>query len=141
MNTVPVDFPEGLGQLALFADLSESELESIAASCEVVSFGEGEWIIRQGDDLSALYMLLEGEVTTVIDDEDRRVLPKGSFFGEVSVLLDEPTSASIVTRTPVTCLIVPAPDVESFLISHPRVMYRILKAEARRLRTASEWAP
>src|SRR3954468_3596638 len=140
MNAVNVGFSEDLGQLALFADLSAAELEEIAGSCERVSFGEGEWIIRQGDDLSALYMLLEGEVTTVIDDEDRRVLPKGSFFGEVSVLLDEPTSASIVTRTPVTCLVVPAPDVEIFLISHPLVMYRILKAEARRLRTASEWA-
>ena len=32
----------------------------------------------------------------MIDDEDRRVLSKGSFFGEVSVLLDEPASASII---------------------------------------------
>lgn len=141
MSAVNVGFPEDLAQLALFADLPAAELEAIAGSCEKVSFGEGEWIIRQGDDLSALYMLLEGEVTTVIDDEDRRVLPKGSFFGEVSVLLDEPTSASIVTRTPVTCLLVPGPDVEAFLLSHPKVMYRILKAEARRLRTASGLAP
>lgn len=138
MNTVHVEFPEDLGQLALFADLPAAELEAIAGSCEKVSFGEGEWIIRQGDDLSALYMIIEGEVTTVIDDEDRRVLPKGSFFGEVSVLLEEPTSASIVTRTPVTCLIVRAPEVEAFLLSHPQVMYRMLKGEARRLRTASE---
>src|SRR3954451_2730226 len=141
MNAVDVGFPEDLGQLALFADLPAAELEAIAGSCERVSFGEGEWIIRQGDDLSALYMLLEGEVTTVIDDEDRRVLPKGSFFGEVSVLLDEPTSASIVTRTPVTCLVVPAGEVEEFFLTHPQVMYRVLKAEARRLRTASAWVP
>src|SRR4051812_26469104 len=141
MNAVNVGFPEDLGQLALFAELPASELEEIAASCERVSFGEGEWIIRQGDDLSALYMILDGEVTTVIDDVDIRVLPKGSFFGEVSVLLDEPTSASIVTRTPVTCLLVPGDEVEEFLDSHPQVMYRILKAEARRLRTASGIAP
>src|SRR3954470_18251710 len=138
MNAVNVGFPEDLGQLALFADLPAAELEAIAESCEKVSFGEGEWIIRQGDELSALYMIVEGEVTTVIYGEGRRVLPKGSFFGEVSVLLDEPTSASIVTRTPVTCLLVPGPEIETFLLSHPQVMYRILKAEARRLRTASE---
>ena len=47
----------------------------------------------------------------MIDDEDRRVLPKGSFFGEVSVLLDEPASASVMTRTPVSCLVVPGEDV------------------------------
>src|SRR6266545_4411226 len=93
---------EDLGQLALFADLPPAELEAIAGSYEKVSFGEGEWILRQGEDSSALYMILEGEVTTVIDDVDIRVLPKGSFFGEVSVFLEEPTSASIVTRTPVT---------------------------------------
>ena len=44
-------------------------------------------------------MIVEGEVAVMIDDEDRRVLPKGSFFGEVAVLLDEPASASIITRT------------------------------------------
>jgi CRP-like cAMP-binding protein len=84
-------------------------------------------------------MILDGEVAVVIDDEDRRVLPKGSFFGEVSVLLEEPASASLVTRTPVSCLVVPGADVQAFLVAHPRVTYRILMAEARRLKTASEW--
>lgn len=140
MNTAHLEFPEDLGRLALFADLAADELEAIARTCERASFGEGEWIVRQGDAPSALYMILEGEVTTVIDDEDRRVLSRGSFFGEVSVLLGEPASASIVTRTPVACLVVPGPDVQAFLISHPQVMYRVLTAEARRLRTANEWS-
>ncbi len=138
MTTVHVEFPEDLGRLALFADLATAELEAIARTCEKVSFGEGEWIIREGDAPRALHMILEGDVATVIDDEDRRILSKGSFFGEVSVLLEEPASASIVTRTPVTCLVVPGPEVQAFLLSHPQVMYRVLKAEARRLRTASE---
>src|SRR2546422_961940 len=51
MNAVHIEFPEDLGQLALFADLPAAELEAIAGSCEKVSFGEGEWIIRQGADL------------------------------------------------------------------------------------------
>ncbi len=140
MNTAHLEFPEDLGRLGLFVDLAADELEAIARSCERASFGEGEWIVRQGDAPSALYMILEGEVTTVIDDEDRRVLSRGSFFGEVSVLLGEPASASIVTRTPVACLVVPGPDVQAFLVSHPQVMYRVLTAEARRLRTASEWS-
>jgi CRP-like cAMP-binding protein len=56
----------------------------------------------------------------------------------VSVLLEEPASASIVTRTPLSCLVVPGAEVQAFLVSHPQVTYRILKAEARRLRTASD---
>jgi CRP/FNR family cyclic AMP-dependent transcriptional regulator len=139
VKTGGVDFLEDLGRLALFADLPKDELEAIARSCDEVSFSEGEWIIRQGDVHSAVYVIVEGEVAVVIGDEDRRVLSTGSFFGEVSVLLGEPASASIVTRTPLRCLVVPGAKVQDFLVSHPLVSYRILQAEARRLRTASEW--
>jgi CRP/FNR family transcriptional regulator, cyclic AMP receptor protein len=139
VKTGGVGFLDDLGRLALFADLPKDELEAIAQSCDEVSFREGEWIIRQGDDHSAVYVIVEGEVVVVIDDEDRRVLSKGSFFGEVSVLLEEPATASILTRTPLSCLVVPGSEVQAFLLAHPQVTYRILKAEARRLKTASEW--
>jgi len=139
VQTGGADLLEELGRLALFADLPRAELEAIARSCDEVSFGEGEWIIRQGDAHSAVYVIVEGEVAVVIDDEDRRVLSKGSFFGEVSVLLEEPASASIVTRTPLTCLVVPGSELQAFLLAHPKVTYRMLKAQARRLKTASEW--
>jgi CRP/FNR family transcriptional regulator, cyclic AMP receptor protein len=139
VNRGGVDFLEDLGRLALFVDLPIEELETIAASAEEVSFREGEWIIRQGDPQTNVYVIVDGEVAVVIDDEDRRHLSKGSFFGEVAVLLEEPATASIVTRTPVTCLVIQGADIEAFLLSHPLVTYRILKAEARRLKTASEW--
>ena len=136
MTTVPV---EDLGRLALFADVPADEIEAIARSCDSESFGEGEWIIRAGDDGSSLYMIVDGEVTIVIDGEDRRVLSKGSFFGEISALLDEPASASVMVRSPLSCLTVPSDEVEDFLLAHPLVMFRMLRAEARRLQTASAW--
>jgi CRP/FNR family transcriptional regulator, cyclic AMP receptor protein len=139
VEAVGAGFLEDLGRLALFVDIPKAELEQIAAGCEEVSFGEGDWIIRQGDEQSAVYVIVDGEVTVVIDDQDRRVLSKGSFFGEVSVLLEEPATASIVTRTPLTCLVIAGADFQDFLLAHPLVTYRILKAEARRLKTASEW--
>jgi CRP/FNR family cyclic AMP-dependent transcriptional regulator len=139
VTAVEADFLDELGRLALFADLPRPELEEIARSGDEISFGEGEWIIRQGDAHSAVYVIVDGEVAVVIDDEDRRILSKGSFFGEVSVLLEEPATASIVTRTPLSCLVVSGAEFQTFLVSHPQVTYRILKAEARRLKTASEW--
>jgi CRP/FNR family transcriptional regulator, cyclic AMP receptor protein len=139
VETSGIGFIEDLGRLALFVDLPREELEQIAASTEEVSFGEGEWIIRQGDPQSSVYVIVEGEVQVMIHDESRRVLPIGSFFGEVAVLLDEPATASVITRSPVTCLVIPGADLKAFLVAHPLVTYRFLKAEARRLKTASEW--
>jgi CRP-like cAMP-binding protein len=136
---VSADFLEDLGRLALFADLPAAELQAIVERCDEASFREGEWVIRQGDERSAVYVIVEGEVAVVIDHEDRRLLSKGAFFGEVSVLLDEPASASIVTRTPLRCLAVPGEEFGPFLLAHPQVMYRVLKAEARRLATATQW--
>jgi CRP-like cAMP-binding protein len=37
------------------------------------------------------------------------------------------------------CLVIPGPDFEPFLLEHPRVLYRMLQAEARRLRDTTEW--
>ena len=37
------------------------------------------------------------------------------------------------------CLTVPGPELEPFLLEHPSVMFRMLKAEARRLRSVDEW--
>ena len=139
MAEVSTDFLEDLGRLALFADDPVPELQAIAAAYEERTFGSGEWVIRQGDPQSDVFLIVDGEVVVTIDDEDRRVLSKGSFFGEISVLLGEPATASILTRTPLRCLVVAGDELEAFLLAHPLVTYRILKAEARRLATASEW--
>ena len=73
---------------------------------------------------SAVYVIVDGEVAVMIDDEDRRVLSRGAFFGEMSVLLREPASASVITRTPLDCLVVPGAEFEEFLLAHPQVTYR-----------------
>jgi len=47
--------------------------------------------------------------------------------------------ADIVALRPLRCLVLGGPDTEPFLNSYPRVMYRMLQAQARRLRNASQW--
>jgi CRP-like cAMP-binding protein len=88
---------------------------------------------------SGLHLILEGEVMIRLHDRELARLGRGEFFGEMSVLLGAPPMADVVAATLVRCLIVPAPEVESFLIERPRVMYRMLQAEARRLRNAELW--
>ena len=45
-----------------------------------------------------------------------------------------------VSRAPdVRCLVLAGPAVEAFLVAHPRVMFRMLQAQARRLRAANRW--
>jgi CRP/FNR family cyclic AMP-dependent transcriptional regulator len=131
------DLVDSLARLALFDDLGRPELEALAAGVETVEVPEGQWVLRAGDENSALYVIVEGEVGIVIDDEERAVSGRGSFFGEISALLDEPVTAGIVTRTAVRCIVIPRDELERFLVANPRVMFRVLQAEARRLRGAA----
>src|ERR1700676_4683811 len=122
-----------LGRLGIFADLTEAELGDLAAELEEQSFPEGGWVLRQGTPGSGLFIIVDGEGGFVIDGDERTALTTGSFFGEVSVLLGEPTTAGIVVRRRLRCLVIPPNRAEEFLIAHPRVMFRMLQTEARRL--------
>jgi CRP/FNR family transcriptional regulator, cyclic AMP receptor protein len=124
-----------LGRLGIFADLSEAELRDVAAACHERSFPEGGWVLRQGQTGTGLFIIVDGEVGVVIDDDERATLATGSFFGEVSALLGEPVTADIVVRKSLRCLVIPPQRAEEFLLAHPRVMFRMLQTEARRLRT------
>ena len=125
--------------LALFADLTRAQVEAVSHIFEEQWFADGERILRQGLGGSALYVILEGETAVHIDGQRRAGLSRGDFFGEISVLLGDPPVADVVAVRAVRCAVLSGPDVESFLITYPRVMYRMLQAQARRLRQANQW--
>ena len=128
---------DALAGTALFSDLSTPQLEGVAHTFEERLFPEGERIIRQGLTGSAFYVILDGEADVVADGQKLATLARGDFFGEVSVLLGEPPTADIVATRPMRCIVLGGPDVEGFLVDHPRVMFRMLQASARRLRNAN----
>ncbi len=128
-----------IARMTLFADLPAPRLEGVAHRFEERFFPAGERILRQGLRGSGFFVILEGEASIVVDGEQRAILGRGDFFGEVSILLGETPVADVVALQPLRCLVLGAPDVEAFLIGHPQVMYRMLQAQARRLRNANRW--
>jgi acetate kinase len=129
---------ESMSRLALFADLEAADLSSILATLDEVVYDEGAWVVRQGATDPGLQIIVEGEAGVVLQSEELATLKTGSFFGEISTLLGEPTVADVVARTRLRCLFVPSDDVERFLLANPRVMYRVLQTEARRVRSTDE---
>ena len=132
---------ETLGQLALFADLSPSQLEAIAHSHEEDVFAVGERVLRRGLSGGNFYVILEGEAAVEIDGEARHKLMRGDYFGEVSALTGDPPTADVVAVTLLRCLVIPAAQLEKLLLDRPPLMLRMLRMEAHRLRTTLEWQP
>lgn len=131
---------ERLAQLALFADLRWPELEAVAHTFEEEVFAPGQRVLRQGISGGAFYVVLEGEATVLIDGQERARLGRGDFFGEISALQGNVPVADVRAETLLRCLALPGPQLEPFLLDHPTVMLRMLKAEALRLRESSRWS-
>ena len=130
-----------LGQLALFADLTPSQLEAIAHTHEEDVFAAGERVLRKGLSGGNFYVILDGEAAVELDGEQRVRLGRGDFFGEISALTDEPPTADVVAVTILRCFVIPGPQLERLLLDRPQFMLRLLRMEVRRLRNTLEWQP
>ena len=84
-------------------------------------------------------MILQGEAVVAIDGKETSRLGRGDFFGEISILLDEPPTADVTALSPLLCLGLARDDLVEWLLSKPTVTLRMLQAEVRRLRAASRW--
>ncbi len=128
-----------LARLSLFADLTAAQLESVAHRFDEEVFPAGARVLRKDLKGSGFFVILDGQAVVRIGDEEITRFGPGDFFGEISVLTSEAPVADVQALTLLRCLVIPGPDFERFLIEHPRVLYRMLQAEARRLRTTTEW--
>ena len=126
---------ETLGQFSLFADLAPPQLEAIAQSYEENVFAEGERVLRRGLASGDFFVILDGEAVVEAGENEVR-LGRGEFFGEISALTGEAPNADIVATRLLRCLVVPAPELEPFLLANPQVLLRMLRTEVRRLRAA-----
>jgi CRP-like cAMP-binding protein len=134
-----VEVAESLAQLALFADLTPAQLESVVHAFDDDVFAEGQRVLRQGLSGGNVYVIIDGEASVQVDGRELRKLSRGDVFGELAALTDQPPSADVVATTMLRCFVIPGPQLEEFLLERPRVLLRLLRMEARRLQTAGEW--
>ncbi|NJD29747.1 MAG: cyclic nucleotide-binding domain-containing protein [Chloroflexi bacterium] len=134
------EIADAIASLSLFADLTRPQLLGVASRFEEAFFPKDARVLRQGLTGSGLYVILDGEADVVADGLKRATLGRGDFFGEASILLGEPPIADVVATRPLRCIVLGGPDVEPFLIAHPRVLFRMLQTQSRRLRAANERA-
>ncbi len=102
------------------------------------SFVEGEVLLVEGGAGSCIYFLMNGTVEVRKDNVTiTRVRERGAMFGEMSVLLGCPHTASVRAWSDVECKIAERPS--EFLLSNPEVMFYISRVLARRLESLNRY--
>ena len=133
------EFVTELRSFPLLTDLPNGDLRGIAEAFEELFADEGDRILAQGSHRGGLGLILEGQAALRIDGEERARFGRGEFFGEVSAVLDAPVTGDVVALGPVRYIRLGPADVAPFLHAHPAICYRLLQAEARRLRDPRRW--
>ena len=136
----------------LFQGLPDEALEMLAQKITRQRLAKDEVLFHRGDRGDALFIIEEGEVKIVREDEDGGELAlnrcgPGETIGEMSLFDQGPRSASVVAAAPTEFLELKREAFFELLNQHPDVAVSLIRSLSSRLRfasayiqTATEWS-
>jgi len=128
-----------LGDVPLFAGISAESMSRLAAVAGEQEFTAGQFIVRQGQVGTGLYVIVDGSVQVVRGANDvLATLTAGDFFGELSVIDQQPRNASVQAAQPTTVLAVASWDLLALLEQDPALSLNLIKGLVVRVRAAGE---
>jgi len=128
-----------LREIPLFSEMDEQEVADIRAIMQEMRFRPGQVIIREGEMGDLFYVITEGHAEVLIRDADGAELilhevGPGDFFGELSMLTNEPRSARIRAVDSVSTLALERDDFFEFFRTHPHAAIDVMVELGGRLR-------
>ncbi len=131
---------ELLRGVAIFKDLDDAELRSVAEICKEEQFVSGAYIFREGESGNRLYLITDGEVRISRDvpgsgEEALAVLKPGALFGEMAVFDRTQRSTHAISNGGTTALTISRPDFEMLLDFDRELARKVLWAVVRLLST------
>lgn len=119
----------------------DEDLRLLARRAEALEFEPGDTILSEASEPTGIYIVEAGEVAVERNGTELGVLGEGGLFGEMSLLMDERTSASVVAKQPTTVGFVSRDKLERLLATYPslasRYYHSLAMVLADRLRRSS----
>lgn len=82
--------------------LSKKERTSVAASIKMVRYAQGEFILKQDQPNDTFFYIQSGIVDVLVNQNHVATLSEKQFFGEISLMTGETTTAAIMAKTDTT---------------------------------------
>ena len=109
----------------LFAAFSEEEFGAIVDKLEPLQFMAGERMIAEGDEGDAMYLISRGGGRVIKEIDGQEVvldeLGEGEFFGEMSLLVGGPRSASVFATADTEVLRLKSSDLFDVIKQYPHI--------------------
>jgi CRP/FNR family cyclic AMP-dependent transcriptional regulator len=135
---------ELLAKVSIFAGLDAPGLGIVERSLKLREFSEEALIVSHEEPGDALFILASGRVKVVLYGESGREMilstfrQPGEFFGEMSLLDDEPRSANVIAVEDSALYVLDRRSFNRCVQENPAVALAVLAELSRRLRRADE---
>jgi nitroimidazol reductase NimA-like FMN-containing flavoprotein (pyridoxamine 5'-phosphate oxidase superfamily) len=104
---------------SVFRDLPASDLATVAGRLQSMSVEPGAVVVRQGAPADKFFIIVEGEVDIVREDDGEEktinTLGPGDYFGEVAILRDSSRIATVKAKTQTTLLAMDRDSLKSLV--------------------------
>jgi CRP/FNR family transcriptional regulator, cyclic AMP receptor protein len=122
-----------LGTVPLFAGLSKRHLQQVARIADEIDLREGKELISEGYSGREFFILLDGSAEVRRKGRKVNIMSPGDFFGEIALLSDRLTTATVTTTEPSRALVITRASFKSLLRDEPAVQLKVLQALADRV--------
>lgn len=127
-----------LRQVPLFAQLRESDIELLAPLFVEREYPRNRVIRFAHDPCDAFYIVLRGQLKVMLVSEDGRevvlsLVREGDFFGEMTLLDDEPYAGSVIAGEDSRLLVLRRDDFRRSIRNMPEMSFGLLRAVCGRL--------
>jgi CRP/FNR family transcriptional regulator, cyclic AMP receptor protein len=122
--------------------LGVTSLESVSAYAEEATYPAGTTIFSRGDMSDAMYLVLEGTVLILIQDDNgteqtASIVSTGQSFGEVGLLINQQRLATAVAGIDLKLLKITHDALVRLEVEEPAFMVKVYKRLAQTL--AEQW--
>ena len=130
MPDEPYDFLRGV---ALFSDVSDKDLQTIASSMRRRAFSDGDDIVSEGESGVGFFFVEKGALSVSKDGTTVATLGPGDHFGEIALLAGADRTATVSAQGDVVCWGMPAWNFRPLVREQPSVTVKLLEGMARQL--------
>lgn len=129
--------------IAIFPELSQTSLDLIASCGVVRKYSKNTVLVSEGELSDSLYIILDGKVKVYVSDEHGKevllnILGQGAHFGELSLIDEEPRSASVVTLEQSQIVVVSKPNFQHCLATHSEIAFELISTLVKRVRALTD---
>jgi CRP/FNR family transcriptional regulator len=123
-----------LGQLPLFAGLTNSDLKSIGRVLTSRHYSPGAVVVAESQAGIGFYLIVKGLARVEIGDQAVKILGAGATFGETALLTSRNTrTASVIAETELETYAMVSWDFSALIKHHPEISARLAASLAQQI--------